>query len=364
MTPPSVSDGKSERMEPVPMGAGRVFSRLSALQYALIYAVVTSLWIFFSDRLIGAFVSDPATLVRTSIVKGFLFVGITALLLFNLLDRRRPPPAGAEVAPERSAWLSSTLAGVLFSLAVAAAGVAVFQAAKRSVTRSAYDNLAAVAKLKVGQIERWLGERRDDVKLTVDAPLFASELQRWLNGGLRDDEHRTRLIDHLRRVAATSRYRHVTLRAAADGALLLTTSGLADSPQRRARAAAVARQGGPVLDDFRFAGEADDSRIALGLFDTVRAPGTAQPLAVVHLALDPADLLYPLLREWPDASASAETLLLRRDGDDIVFLNALRHRADTALRLRLPLASPRLVGAQAVRGRVGAFRGDDYRNVP
>ena len=56
-----------------------------ALRMSLIYAVVASSWILFSDKLLVAFVSDPKTIARISIIKGCSFVVITAWLLYLAL---------------------------------------------------------------------------------------------------------------------------------------------------------------------------------------------------------------------------------------------------------------------------------------
>ncbi len=52
------------------------------------YAVLAALWILISDPLAGYFFTDPAQLTVASIVKGWLFVGITSLLLIVLLNRQ------------------------------------------------------------------------------------------------------------------------------------------------------------------------------------------------------------------------------------------------------------------------------------
>ncbi len=79
--------------------------------------------------------------------------------------------------------------------------------------------------------------------------------------------------------------------------------------------------------------------------------------------INPRDFLYPLIQSWPVPSRSAESLLVRRDGEDVLFLNDLRHRKDTALSLRLPADSSNLPAAMAVRGLEGLIEGTDYRGV-
>lgn len=51
------------------------------------YAVLAALWILFSDKAIGNLFSDPAALVRASMLKGWLFVAVTSALLYALMRR-------------------------------------------------------------------------------------------------------------------------------------------------------------------------------------------------------------------------------------------------------------------------------------
>jgi hypothetical protein len=53
----------------------------------LSYAIFASLWILFSDALLGLMVRDPEQLVRISVYKGLAFVSVTAVLLGVLLHR-------------------------------------------------------------------------------------------------------------------------------------------------------------------------------------------------------------------------------------------------------------------------------------
>lgn len=53
----------------------------------IIYAVVGALWILFSDRLLALLVSDPDKVTQLQTLKGWVYVGFTALLLAWLIDR-------------------------------------------------------------------------------------------------------------------------------------------------------------------------------------------------------------------------------------------------------------------------------------
>ena len=75
---------------------------------------------------------------------------------------------------------------------------------------------------------------------------------------------------------------------------------------------------------------------------------------IVLLRIDPQRTLFPTIQAWPVSSASGELLLVERRGDRIVYLNALRHRQGTGLRLQRALDDETLPATHAVRGAARA----------
>ena len=74
-----------------------------------------------------------------------------------------------------------------------------------------------------------------------------------------------------------------------------------------------------------------------------------------------AGFLYPLIESWPTNSQTGETLLVRKEGDDVLFLSNLRYRPNSALEFRIPLAQKDLPAGLAIGGATGAVAGRDYR---
>lgn len=105
-----------------------------------------------------------------------------------------------------------------------------------------------------------------------------------------------------------------------------------------------------------------DGRIYVDVAAAVRDP-VGQPLAVVVLRTDAQKLLFPILQTWPIPSPSAETVLVRREGEEVVFLNELRHRQGSALAIREAATRTDLVTVKAVLGTEGPTEGIDYRGV-
>jgi len=48
----------------------------------------------------------------------------------------------------------------------------------------------------------------------------------------------------------------------------------------------------------------------------------------VWLVSDARTQLFPQVESWPSASRSAESLLVQRDGDELVYVSPLRHRSE------------------------------------
>jgi PAS domain S-box-containing protein len=84
-------------------------------------------------------------------------------------------------------------------------------------------------------------------------------------------------------------------------------------------------------------------------------------VGLVALGVDPDRFLYPLIQRWPNSSPTAETLLGRREGEEVVYLNDLRHLTQTALRLRVGLGNRQTPLVQAALAGQRPVRGRDYR---
>ena len=90
-----------------------------------------------------------------------------------------------------------------------------------------------------------------------------------------------------------------------------------------------------------------------------------QLIGIIAFRIDPSIYLYPLIQLWPKSEQSAETLLTRRDGNDVVILNELKSNKNSPLNLKFPIEKNReLPVVMAALGKVGIVDGTDYRGVP
>jgi len=76
----------------------------------------------------------------------------------------------------------------------------------------------------------------------------------------------------------------------------------------------------------------------------------------------PSDYLYPLIQEWPAPSKTAETVLFRREGDNILYLNPLSDSSNLKLQKRVSVKDTVNPVVRAVFGETGQANGPDYSN--
>jgi two-component system cell cycle sensor histidine kinase/response regulator CckA len=80
-------------------------------------------------------------------------------------------------------------------------------------------------------------------------------------------------------------------------------------------------------------------------------------LGTVVIVIDPNISLYPAIKLWPVPSETGESLLVHRDGNEVVYLNELRHIKNTPLMMRYPLTETSLPAVKAVLGWKGVVEG-------
>ncbi|WP_245754723.1 PAS domain S-box protein [Candidatus Accumulibacter aalborgensis] len=251
------------------------------------------------------------------------------------------------------------LATLIVASALGAIAYTVRQQKAKEVER-----LQAIAELKVSQISAWLQERHGDAQFAHTSRLYAELYWRWRDTG--DTPSRERLRERLEKYRDAYRYQTVFL-LDDRGEVVLAADGA--SPPLSHELRATARRAiaeGRVLHTDLYRGEEAPSGIRLD-FVAPLPPVAGRPGLAMVLRVDPTTVLYPMIQSWPYPSASGETVIFRDDGDQVLFLNDLRHRPDAALKLRIPVAETRLLAAQILRdeAKLGSdVEGDDYRPTP
>ena len=223
------------------------------------------------------------------------------------------------------------------------------------------DQVNSIAHLKVQQINDWRKERLADAELLRVNPAIVTDLLRCLANGTAPRE-RGETITYLDVVLRQYGYEGFLL-VDARGTVRYSSLGSGQVTLDEEGQAALAeawRLRRAVMSDLH-AG-ADHPYPHLGIIAPL-FQGSA-PAGAVLLLVNARQNLYPLIQSWPIANTSGESLLVRRDGDAVLFLNDLRHRENAALNLRISLTEVSTPAVQAVLGNSGVIEGHDYRGIP
>lgn len=146
------------------MGKPNQKKHLSALSIVLIYALFSAIWILVSDKLLAFLISDRELMTLLSIGKGFLFIVITSLLLYLLLNVFRKNDAEVVQTLASDKKSSRRLAYLFISqiILMPLIPLVLYEIQGEQIKESAKNNLMAFSKVKKERIENWLTERYSD----------------------------------------------------------------------------------------------------------------------------------------------------------------------------------------------------------
>ena len=339
---------------------------IAVLIVALAYASGTPL--FYDGRII-----PMAFLTATA------FAALFAALLSTAVAGagRRPDATGARHVPPASPWYATqqhllVVFGVL-ALAIGLAGFFSLRVRQTAMRERIAGELEAIADLKVGQIVNWRNERLGDARLLMQTPALARAAAAVIatpNSAAMEE-----MLAYIGVLQKTYRYEAVVLYdQRMNPRLAVPPTPLTVEPQLRALLEAAPTATEPLLSDLHRT-TADDIYMdfVAPLRDWVAASAdrnsaapqpVGSPIGAILLRIDPRDFLYPLIQKWPVPSETGETLLVRRDGDEVLYLNDLRHRPGTALSpVRRSIHDEQIPAVMGARGFVGVIEGVDYRGV-
>ena len=252
---------------------------------------------------------------------------------------------------------------VFMTAGIVSGGYLYYRNYERQFRSEAERQISVIEDLKVSELTQYRKERLWDASIFLDNPAFSGLARRLLEHP-QDAEAQQQIQQWAAKYLATRQY---------DMVCLLDDQGVArlSVPARRTpmsalvsgRVPEVLRSGQLVFQDFH-RNEHDQQVYLTMLVPILDGAGGGQALGVLAMRISPETYLYPFIKRWPVPSESAETLLIRREGNEAVFLNELRFRTNTALALRISMDKLNVPAVNAALGQTGIVEGVDYRGVP
>ncbi len=260
----------------------------------------------------------------------------------------------------RRSLLAIILIFATLALGVLAAGYFFYNNQAKHYQIGIENQLSSITNVKARVIEEWWQERLGDALIFYKNVTFSESVRGYLkNPNSLDSMRQVRIW--LETVQTQHRYKDILL---IDNKGVDHLSVSADLPQvsdfLKERAVQVMKTGEVESTDF-YRNINDNSIYLACLVPIVDPDNSKRFIATLVLLIDPQQFIYPFIKYWPTKSKSAETILVRRDGDEVVYLNDLKFRKNAPLERRIPVRNPQYPAVKAVLGQEGIVQGIDYR---
>lgn len=253
---------------------------------------------------------------------------------------------------------------------------------KRALNDRVIEKLTSIAELKKAQLSNWLQERLIDIGvLSTNKSLevsFSNLL--YLRKAFRSVEkmkeseigevYYKRLSEYLNKLKEKFVYcNEISMLDIENGEIMMSTTesniGLLDEDYPYCLD--VLGRNALPFKDIHYSKYT--KQIGMTLFGTLKKtdPVTMEETDVVNgiviIRINTNNAIGSLLQDWPGSGETGETLLVRRTGDQLLFLNNTRHLADTSLKVSIPVNSITPESFMLDAGEEGIIKVIDHRGI-
>lgn len=224
--------------------------------------------------------------------------------------------------------------------------------------------LSAIADLKVRQIAKWRNERGDDARLIGENTPFVRLCHEYLYSTEKIIT-RAEVVANLKSLIQNSEYKNILLidSTAKVGAYYPNQDTVLGDHMLQMFPEFIKLRTGILTDLHK------TSRVSYNHLDLVipllnHWDENPVQFGLIIIRVDPQVYLYPLIQTWPVPGKTAESLLIRQEGDHVLYLNELKFKRSSELEFTKSIHEENLPGAMALRGIESTTNGIDYRGTP
>lgn len=289
-----------------------------------------------------------------------LVIGLIAFGVF--FQRSLSKSVRQGLHPERGLTIRKRLLVAVFAafaLGIAGTGYLLENDLRTTFRNERLSQQAGIARLKAQQIDQWVAER------AIDLGFLVASLKGLPFGQIETGPELRQFVElMLYQVLIGHPERREIMLFSADGKMLVEAGGAPghkDHDRVEELVREAARDGKLKIGPLRLdAGTPPSPSVAFA--QPFNAGASAADQFVVVVVVDPSVDLFPKIQSWPGDSPTSEVLVVRRDGDDAVYLVTPRlwQRPIPPSGIRLPLSTPNLMAAAAIRGGDGTREGVDF----
>ncbi len=248
---------------------------------------------------------------------------------------------------------------IIISILFFVGGFSFYKNEEKSLKTEKTNDLEAISKLKINQLTQWLKERTSDAKILSNSPFFANRIIEWVenqeNINLKND-----ILKKFQQYKTAYDYNEIFLCNKNKEILISNNNESILSSETGLKIKETIDSSKITFTDIYYCNIHKEIHfdIITPIYNENR-----KIIATIVLRIAPEKYVFPLIQSWPTISKTAETFLLRKDGDSILFLNELRFKKNSALSFKLPIINENIPAVRAALGFEGSFEGVDYRGV-
>lgn len=221
--------------------------------------------------------------------------------------------------------------------------------------------ISSLAELKVRQISDYKNRRIQDARFYYGNQTFIRTAQKFIK--VRDKKSESELNDLLKPLIENHTYKEIMLIDAVtrtksyDISLDKPDTSLQIEPEDFK----CLETDSIMFGDLTPSKNGDDINLCIYLPMILGTDSVNVKIGVVKFVLDPRYSLFGLIQNMPNSGRTGEVLLVKKEGDEIVYINELRFKKNTALKFRLPLSTRDLPAVRGILGDETVSKGIDYR---
>jgi PAS domain S-box-containing protein len=237
-----------------------------------------------------------------------------------------------------------------------------FSHEKEKIKRAKSEELSSIAALKIGQISEWYADELLDASIIVEGRNLVREIDEWLSdpGSLLSSSEVNEMRATLLQLAFEHGYHSVMVLSSDLSRLISSTLPVVQINDCLLEACRNVVSTRTTSTDGLYLC-AEDSNVFIDFVAPVMNSNRVVK-AVAIFRHDPNKFLFPLVEKWPVQSRTAETLIVKKEGANVLFLNNLKHIPNSSMVFKLPISESNLPAAKALSGYRGITEGFDYRH--
>lgn len=247
---------------------------------------------------------------------------------------------------------------LIFTALVIILGYIYLQAQTQRIKQQKFNEITAIAELKINQITQWFIERNSEAKFFSEDANYITNINKLLEND-RDygaEEYLTKGLSHIQNQHG---YKDILIVDNNKKVIFSLEKNIIHVGMQTGEFIDSAFQKESlVFTDFYYSNSTKDYH--LETITPVRNQH-GEIVAAILFRFDPGKNIYPMIQSWPIPSETSEIVIVRQVKDSVEFINKLRHINNKPHSLKISIIQKDIPAVQAVLGYEGILEGVDYR---